>query len=279
MEVKFMDVGKDLTDVAAQITAELGRETIKAVGTITGKSAQIVLETLIEHIKKRYSMDKPGETNLKKLLHSNKNLKMVDMETKDVEIFAEKAQKFGLTYAVVSDDNKSHIIFKDENSDFIRRIFEIMIDKKLINKPKDYDQQNNKTQDTKEPEDKSPAQATDEKEKQLDLEKNNLEKTAPEQNAENKVTANEAPDKTDPVGESSTLTDKTESTIRTTKIDMATTEEKNENLTTLDKDEKAVKENKVAKTPTMADVSKPELIKSSDKKVKKAKSSAKDFAR
>jgi hypothetical protein len=73
-EVK-MEVGKETTDIAAQLTAEALKESIKLTGMLTGKSAQFVLETIIEKYKQSRDILKPGNTNLEKLLRSQKALK------------------------------------------------------------------------------------------------------------------------------------------------------------------------------------------------------------
>ncbi len=113
-----MQTSDDLTNVVARIAADAAVETVKS-------SKEILMNTAGAASKLT------GKNNLNKLLKSEKELKMSDIKLEDLKVFAKKAKAFGLAFAVIKDGDTRHIVYKADDMERAKKVFEISLANKL----------------------------------------------------------------------------------------------------------------------------------------------------
>jgi hypothetical protein len=121
----ILDTGRDISNIGAQIVAEIGKESVKSVSTIAGSSVNLILKSILDKLLKENPNLKPGKTNLYKLINSGKSLKMGDIDIDKLDFFAPLAKKFGISFAVIKDSGYRHLIYKEEDSERIKKVLEI----------------------------------------------------------------------------------------------------------------------------------------------------------
>ncbi|MDQ0496873.1 DNA translocase FtsK [Paenibacillus brasilensis] len=119
------DIGGDVSAIVTRMASDLSRETAK----MTNESVKQMLVFLIN--KAREQGDKPGEKSLKKLLQSNDEIKMFDIEKRQLKELAEKAKKYEVTYAVIEDEGRHSVFYKQSDEIRVKGIIENLIQKEL----------------------------------------------------------------------------------------------------------------------------------------------------
>jgi hypothetical protein len=114
-----MQIGDDLARIITQSGIELTTEGLKM-----SKEATIeVFKLLIELLKEKEKL-KPGKNNLSKLLNSGQELKMTKMNKKSVGMFADKAKKYGVSFAVIKEGNEYSVVYGVRDLDLVKNLFE-----------------------------------------------------------------------------------------------------------------------------------------------------------
>ncbi|ELC8368291.1 DUF3801 domain-containing protein [Clostridium perfringens] len=122
------DTGSDLASIVANISADILKDGTKVTGNLTKE----ILLALLSNAKNRKDF-KPGKTNLKQLLKSGQEIKMVELSEKDVKSFSSKAKKLGIAFAVIKekDKDKKTILFKNSDIELVKKTLEELIDNKV----------------------------------------------------------------------------------------------------------------------------------------------------
>jgi len=128
-----MQTGDDLANIVGRIAADLSVETIKISKEIAGKLMYAALIAIINRMK----TINPGKTNLNKLIKSEKELKMTDIKLEDLKLFAKKAKMFGLSFAVIKDGDSRHIIYRADDMERAKKVFERILEQKVKSQNKD----------------------------------------------------------------------------------------------------------------------------------------------
>lgn len=114
-----MQVGDDLARIVTQAGIELTTEGFK----ISKEATIEVLKLLIELLKEKEKI-KPGKNNLSNLLNSGQELKMTKMSKKSVGIFADKAKKYGVSFAVIKEGTGYSVVYGVRDLDLVKKLFE-----------------------------------------------------------------------------------------------------------------------------------------------------------
>jgi len=128
-----MQTGDDLANIVGRIAADLGVETIKITKELAGKLIYVSLMAILNRTK----TINPGKTNLNKLIKSEKELKMTDMKLEDIKLFAKKAKMFGLSFAVIKDGDARHVIYRADDIERAKKVFERILEQKVKSQQKD----------------------------------------------------------------------------------------------------------------------------------------------
>jgi len=128
-----MQTGDDLANIVGRIAADLGVETIKITKELAGKLIYVSLMAILNRTK----AINPGKTNLNKLVKSEKELKMTDIKLEDLKAFAKKAKMFGLSFAVIKDGDTRHVIYRADDMERAKKVFERVLEQKVKSQSKD----------------------------------------------------------------------------------------------------------------------------------------------
>lgn len=119
------DIGGDVSTIVTRMASDFSRETAK----MTNESIKQMLIFLIN--KAREQGDKPGEKSLKKLLASKDEIKLFDLDKSRLKEFAEKAKRYQIAYAVVEDEGRHSVFYKQSDEVRVKSIIENLINKEL----------------------------------------------------------------------------------------------------------------------------------------------------
>lgn len=119
------DIGGDVSTIVTRMASDFSRETAK----MTNESIKQMLIFLIN--KAREQGDKPGEKSLKKLLASKDEIKLFDLDKSRLKEFAEKAKHYQIAYAVVEDEGRHSVFYKQSDEVRVKSIIENLINKEL----------------------------------------------------------------------------------------------------------------------------------------------------
>ncbi|MEK4433099.1 DNA translocase FtsK [Paenibacillus sp. FSL M7-0802] len=119
------DIGGDVSTIVTRMASDFSRETAK----MTNESIKQMLIFLIN--KAREQGDKPGEKSLKKLLSSKDEIKLFDLDKSRLKEFAEKAKRYQIAYAVVEDEGRHSVFYKQSDEVRVKSIIENLINKEM----------------------------------------------------------------------------------------------------------------------------------------------------
>lgn len=119
------EIGGDVSTIVTRMGADLSREAAK----MTNESVKQLLIYLIQKAKEQQNVS--GQTNLKRLLKSNDEIKLFDLEQKHLKEFAQKSKKYEITYAVIEDQGRHSVFYKQSDENRIKNIIENFIQKEL----------------------------------------------------------------------------------------------------------------------------------------------------
>lgn len=120
------DLGGDAGYLVTRSAIDLSRETAK----MTNEAVKAMLVVMIDKAKKQGN--KPGEKSLMKLLKSNDEIKMFDIHQHQLKEFAEKAKKFSIAYAVIEDEGKHSVFYKQGDEARVKMVIENLINKSIV---------------------------------------------------------------------------------------------------------------------------------------------------
>lgn len=140
-----MNTGGDLANIVANVTADVGKEAVKASGEV----AKAILLMLINNARERSQRVKAGETTLQKLLDSGEEIRMADLSKKDLNEFIKKSKLWGISYAVISEDNKDtySVLFKASEQERVLKVLENILEVKMMENEIEEDMENDVQED------------------------------------------------------------------------------------------------------------------------------------
>lgn len=115
------DIGGDVSTVVVRMGSDLSREAMK----MTNESIKQLLLHMIQKAKEQ--SDRAGEVALRKLVKSNEEIKMFDLEQKQLKEFNELAKKYEVSYAVVEDQKRFYVFYKQSEENRIKLILEKLV--------------------------------------------------------------------------------------------------------------------------------------------------------
>lgn len=119
------DIGGDVSTIVMRMTSELSREAAK----MTNESVKQMLIFLIN--KAREQGDQAGEKSLKKLLQSNDEIKLFDLDKKHLKEFSDKCKKYKVSYTVIEDQGRYSVFYKQSEEVRVKNIIENLIKEEL----------------------------------------------------------------------------------------------------------------------------------------------------
>lgn len=122
------DVGSDVATIATRLGSDLSREAAK----MTNEAIKHLLLFLIQKAKEQ--SDKAGEMALSKLVKSNDEIKMFDLDQKQLKAFHELAKKYEISFAVVKDQNQLSVFYKQGEESRVKLVLEKLIERELKDK-------------------------------------------------------------------------------------------------------------------------------------------------
>lgn len=122
------DVGGDVATVVTRLGADLSRDAVK----MTNEAMKQLLIFLIQRAKEQ--SDKAGEMALSKLVKSNDEIKMFDLDQKQLKAFNELAKKYEISYAVVKDQNQLSVFYKQGEESRVKLVLEKLMQRELNEK-------------------------------------------------------------------------------------------------------------------------------------------------
>ncbi|WP_068612603.1 DUF3801 domain-containing protein [Paenibacillus tuaregi] len=122
------DVGGDVSTIVARMASDVSRETAK----MTNESVKQLLVFLINRAKEQG--DRAGQKSLQRLLRSKDEIKMFDLDKQHLKEFAEKAKKYAISYAVINDQGKHSVFYKQSEENRVKSILESLIQKELTSR-------------------------------------------------------------------------------------------------------------------------------------------------
>ena len=119
-----IDYGKDAANLVAQLSVEMGIESVK----VTGKLASLMLKLILEKVKdgQKYAA---GLVELDKLIKTDEPLTTFKLKNEMVDQFKDKADKFKLMYSIIPNEKDSTVIFKTSQVEFVNEIAKDLIEK------------------------------------------------------------------------------------------------------------------------------------------------------
>lgn len=124
-----IDYGKDAANLVAQLSVEMGIESVK----VTGKLASLMLKLILEKVKdgQKYAA---GLVELDKLIKTDEPLTTFKLKNEMVDQFKDKADKFKLMYSIIPNEKDSTVIFKTSQVEFVNEIAKDLIEKSEVGK-------------------------------------------------------------------------------------------------------------------------------------------------
>lgn len=122
-----MDLGQDVTNITANISAKMGMQSIKLAGELAKQVLLLLLEKQKEHQKTQI-----GEIPLKKLLKSGEELQTIKISKENLEMFQQRAKELGVSFAgITSQEGKeARVIFKSIQINLVKEIMKDLIEEK-----------------------------------------------------------------------------------------------------------------------------------------------------
>lgn len=124
-----IDYGKDAANLVAQLSVEMGIESVK----VTGKLASLMLKLILEKVKDRQKYA-AGLVELDKLIKTDEPLTTFKLKNEMVDQFKDKADKFKLMYSIIPNEKDSTVIFKTSQVEFVNEIAKDLIEKSEVGK-------------------------------------------------------------------------------------------------------------------------------------------------
>lgn len=124
-----MNHGEDLVNVVAKVSADVGVDLAKS----TTETVKNFLLLLLQTAKERSNKLTIGEVNLEKMLSSGEAIKMCELKKQDMEQFAQKGMKYGITYTAIEEDGKElcSVLFPESNMERVQKVLESMLEDKV----------------------------------------------------------------------------------------------------------------------------------------------------
>lgn len=119
------EIGGDVSTVIVRVSTDLSREAAK----MTNESVKQLLLYMIQKAKEQ--SDRAGEVALKKLVKSNDEIKMFDLEQKQLKAFNELAKKYEISYAVVEDQKRFSVFYKQNDENRVKLVLEKLLEQGL----------------------------------------------------------------------------------------------------------------------------------------------------
>ncbi|WP_433946999.1 DUF3801 domain-containing protein [Paenibacillus sp. SN-8-1] len=119
------ELGGDVASVVTRVGVDLSREAMK----ITNESMKLLLIHLIKQARERE--DRPGEKSLQKLLKSQEEIKMFDLDKQHLKEFAEKAKKYAVSFSIINDQGNHSVFYKSSEENRVKSILESLVQKEL----------------------------------------------------------------------------------------------------------------------------------------------------
>ncbi len=119
------EIGGDLSTIVVRAGSDLTREAAK----MTNESVKQLLLYLIQKAKEQ--SDKAGEASLRRLIKSNEEIKMFDLDQSQLKAFDQLVKKYEVTYAVVEDQNRFSVLYKQSEESRIKLILERLLEQEL----------------------------------------------------------------------------------------------------------------------------------------------------
>lgn len=123
-----MDLGQDVTNITANLSAKIGMQTVK----LAGELAKQFLLLLLEKQKERQKTQ-AGEVPLKRLFKSGEELQTIKIHRSNLEVFRQEAQALGIPYAGILDKEgeEVRIIFKSIQTNLVTQVMKDFVEKSL----------------------------------------------------------------------------------------------------------------------------------------------------
>lgn len=119
------DIGDDVSTLVVGATNDLTREATK----MANESVKQFLLFMIQRAKEQ--SDRSGLIGLRKLVKSNDEIKMFDLEQKQLKAFNELAKKYEITYAVVEDNKRYSVFYKQSDEARVKLALEKLLEQGL----------------------------------------------------------------------------------------------------------------------------------------------------
>lgn len=119
------DISGDVSTIVMRMTSDLSREAAK----MTNESVKQMLIFLIN--RAREQSDKAGEKSLKKLLQSNDEIKLFDLDKKHLKEFSDKCKKYKVSYTVIEEQGRYSVFYKQSEEVRVKNIIENLIKEEL----------------------------------------------------------------------------------------------------------------------------------------------------
>lgn len=97
-----MNTGGETANILMAFIAEIGKDHLRIGG-------ELLKYLLVDYLKNSKSLN-AGEVNMKKMLESGEEIKTLDLNVKDAEMFAEMAKEIGITFAFFQKGEEEHTI-------------------------------------------------------------------------------------------------------------------------------------------------------------------------
>lgn len=119
------EIGGDVSTLVVRASTDLTKEAAK----MTNESVKQFLLYMIQKAKEQ--SDRAGETALKKLIKSNDEIKLFDLEQKQLRAFSELAKKYEVTYAIVEDQKHYSVFYKQSDEARVKMVLEKLLEQGL----------------------------------------------------------------------------------------------------------------------------------------------------
>lgn len=119
------EIGGDVSALVVRASTDLTREAAK----MANESVKQLLLYMIQKAKEQ--SDRAGEIALRKLVKSNDEIKMFDLEQKQLKAFNELAKKYEISYAVVEDQKRFSVFYKQSDEARVKLVLEKLLEQGL----------------------------------------------------------------------------------------------------------------------------------------------------
>lgn len=116
------EIGGDVSTLVVRASTDLTKEAAK----MTNESVKQFLLYMIQ--KSKEQSDRAGEIALKRLIKSNDEIKLFDLEQKQLKAFSELAKKYEVTYAVVEDQKHYSVFYKQSDEARVKMVLEKLLE-------------------------------------------------------------------------------------------------------------------------------------------------------